>query len=166
VERTVAPRERATAAQPLITIAWNNHAREAAEFALQLCAALAKRGVSVAALLAASADDALEGMRLGAFLEAGAQAAKSVQVPPQGGAEVLAEALTHFSGASLVLALGNSVPQFYQPFFSIVVTGHRRQLLTDDQQVLRADLEITSPSPSLSDELAKILQSRLVPTTA
>lgn len=164
--RTVAPRERGTASLPLVTIAWSNHAREASELALQLCAALAKRGVSVAALLAFSADDALEGTRLGAFLEAGAMAAKSVQVPAHGGEEVLAEALTHFSGAALVLALGNVMPQFYRPFFSIVVTGHRRQLLTDDQQVLRADLEVTSPSPSLSDELAKILQSRLVPTNA
>jgi hypothetical protein len=74
---------------------------------------------------------------------------------------VLAEAFTHLSGTAVVLALGNVVPQFYRPFFSIVVTGHRRQLLSDDAQVLRADLEITSPSESLSEELAKILQSRL-----
>jgi hypothetical protein len=160
-ERPVAPRERAQAPQPLITIAWANHAREAGEFALQLCAALAKRGVSVAALLASSGDEAVEGVRLGAFLESGAQAAKSVQVPAHGGEQVLADAFTHLSGTALVLALGNVVPQFYRPFFSIVVTGHRRQLISEDAQVLRADLEITSPSESLSEELAKILQSRL-----
>jgi hypothetical protein len=159
-ERPVPPRERAQPPQPLVTIAWANHAREASEFALQLCATLAKREVSVAALLA-SGDEPIEGARLGAFLEAGARAAKSVQVPAQGGAEVLAEAFTHFSGTAMVLALGNVVPQFYRPSFSIVVTGHRRQLISDDAQVLRADLEITSPSESLADELAKILQSRL-----
>jgi hypothetical protein len=160
-ERPVAPRERGHAPRPLVTIAWADHAREASQFALQLCAALAKRGVSVAALLATSGDDTIEGARLGAFLESGAQAAKSVHVPAQGGDKVLAEAFTHLSGTAVVLALGNVVPQFYRPFFSIVVTGHRRQLISDDTRVLRADLEITSPSESLSDELAKILQSRL-----
>lgn len=160
-ERPVAPRERAQAARPLITIGWTNHAREAGQFALQLCTALAKRGVSVAALLASSGDEPMEGVRLGAFLESGAQAAKSVHVPAQGGDQVLAEAFTHLSGTAIVLALGNLVPQFYRPFFSIVVTGHRRQLISEDAQVLRADLEITSPSESLAEELAKILQSRL-----
>lgn len=164
-ERPVAPRERAQAPLPLITIAWADHAREAGEFALQLCAALAKRGVSVAALLASTSGEAIEGARLGAFLEAGAQAAKSVQVPAHGGEKILAEALTHFAGTALVLALGNVVPQFYRPFFSIVVTGHRRRLVPEDAQVLRADLEITSPSQGLSDELAKILQSRLAPAS-
>jgi hypothetical protein len=160
-ERIVAPRERADAPLPLITIGWTNHAREAIELALQLCAALAKRGVSVAALLASTPDDALEGSRLGAFLEAGASGAKSVTIPAQGGAQVLDEALDHLSGATIVLAVGNVVPHFYLPFFSIVVTGHRRQLVSDDAQVLRADLEITSASEGLPDELAKILQSRL-----
>lgn len=160
-ERPVPPRERAEAPQPLITIAWSNHASQASAFALQLCAALAKRGVSVAVLLASTPADALEGARLGAFLEAGASAAKSVSVPAHGGAAVLAEALEHFSDATVVLSLGNVVAEFYQPFFSIVVTGHRRQLLSEDTQVLRADLEITSPSEALADELAKILQSRL-----
>ena len=162
-ERPAPPRERVQAPQPLITIAWANNVREASEFALQLCASLAKRGVSVAALLASAGDEAIDGTRLGAFLEAGARAAQSVHVPAHGGDQVLAEALKQLSGTALVLALGNIVPTFYQPSFSIVVTGHRRQLLSDDAQVLRADLEITSPSQSLSDELAKILQSRLAP---
>jgi hypothetical protein len=145
----------------LITIGWANHAREASQFALQLCAALAKRGISVAALLASAGDEPIVDARLGAFLEAGAQGAKSVQVPAKGGEQVLADALEHLAGSSVVLALGNVMAQFYRPFFSIVVTGHRRQLISDDAQVLRADLEITTPSEGLSEELAKILQSRL-----
>ena len=160
-ERTVAPRERADAPQPLITIGYANQTREASQFAVQLCAALVERGVKVAALLAGTGDEPIVDARLGAFLEAGARAAKSVHVPPQGGQAVLQGALEQLAGEGVVLALGNVVARFYRPFFSIVVTGHRRQLISDDAQVLRADLEITSPSEHLAEELAKLLQARL-----
>lgn len=159
-ERTVAPRERAPAPQPLVTIGYADHTREATAFAVQLCAALVRRGLGVAVLIASSGEDAID-TRLGAFLEAGARAAKSVHVPAQDGSRVLADAFEHLAGDGVVLALGNVVARFYQPSFAIVVTGHRRQLLSDHEQVLRADLEITSPSESLADELSKILHSRL-----
>jgi len=156
----VAPRERADAPQPLITIGYADHTREASQFAVQLCGALVERGAQVAALLAGTGDEPIVDARLGAFLEAGARAAKSVVVPPQGGEDVLRDALAQLAGDGFVLALGNVVARFYRPFFSIVVTGHRR-LISDDAQVLRADLEITSPSEPLAEELAKLLHSRL-----
>ena len=160
-ERPVAPRERATAPKPVVTIGYANNAREAGQLAVQLCAALSARGVSVAALIARSGDEPAVEVSVGSFLEAGAQAAKSVQVPASGGAEVLGDALERLREPALVVALGNTLALFYRPLFSIMVTGHRRQLIADDTQILQADLELTAPSDGIADELAKILQSRL-----
>ncbi len=161
IERPVAPRERTTAAQPLVTIGYVNHAREAGKLAVQLCAALAKRGVSVGVLMATHSDEPATEVSLGSFLEAGASGAKSVLVPPHGGIEVLSEALARLSDSAIVIGLGNVLSLFYRPIFSIVVTGHRRQLVSDDTQILQADLEVTSPSDGLADELAKIFQGRV-----
>jgi len=160
-ERPVAPRERTTAARPLVTIGYANNVREAGQLALQLCAALSKRGVAVGVLLATTNDDPIVDVSVASFLQAGAQAAKTVQVPHHGGIEVLSDALARLSEVGLVLGLGNALPIFFRPFFSIVVTGHRRQLISDNTQILQADLELTSPSEAVADELAKILQTRL-----
>jgi hypothetical protein len=160
-ERPVAPRERVTAPRPLVTIGYANQVREAGQLALQLCAALAKKGVAVGALLATSNDEPIVDVSVGSFLEVGVQAAKSVQVPHHGGAEVLADAFARFSEVGLVVGLGNALPVFYRPLFSIVVTGHRRQLIPDDRQILQADLELTSPSEGVAEELARILHTRL-----
>ena len=160
-ERPVAPRERATPPKPLITIGYANHAREAGQLATKLCAALTARGVAVGALIVQSGGEPAAEVSVGSFLEAGAQAAKSVLVPASGAAEVLAEALERLRDPAVVVGIGNALALFYQPFFSIVVSGHRRQLIADDTQILKADLELTAPSDGLPDELAKILQSRL-----
>jgi hypothetical protein len=159
--RPVAPRERADAPAPLLTIGWSNHAREAAQLALSLCAALTKHGVAVAVLLASDGAEPLPNSSLGQFLEAGARASKWVNLPAQGADKLLASALAELAGSQLVLALGNAPAEFYRPFFSIVVSGHRRQRITDDAQILQADLEITTPSDGIADELARLLASRL-----
>ncbi|HKP58127.1 MAG TPA: hypothetical protein VJV78_15450 [Polyangiales bacterium] len=159
--RPVAPRERADAPAPLLTIGWANHAREAAQLALRLCAALTKQGVAVAVLLASEGAEPLPNGSIGQFLEAGARAAKWVNLPAQGADKLLAGALAELAGSQLVLALGNAPAEFYRPFFSVVVSGHRRQRIIDDAQILQADLEVTSPSDGLADELARMLAGRL-----
>jgi hypothetical protein len=159
--RPIAPRERADAPAPLLTIGWANHVNEAAQLALSLCAALTKQGVTVAVLLASDGAEPLPNASLGQFLEAGARATKWVNLPAQGAEKVLSTALAELVGSQLVLALGNAPAEFYRPFFSIVVSGERRQRITDDAQILQADLEITAPSEGIADELARMLKSRL-----
>ncbi|HKU42556.1 MAG TPA: hypothetical protein VJR89_30570 [Polyangiales bacterium] len=159
--RTGAPRERLDPPVPLVTVGWVNHAREAGQLALQLCAALSEKGLPPAVLLASEGSEPLPNASLGQFLEAGARAAKWVNLPAQGEAKLLAAALEELAGAPPVLALGNAPAEFYRPLFSIVVSGHRRQRITDDAQLMQADLEITTPSDAIAHELASLLAGRI-----
>jgi hypothetical protein len=160
-ERPVAPRERSIPPHPLVSIGYANQPREAGQLALQLSAALVKRGVRVAALVVSPGSEPVTDPPLASFLAAGVAEAKWLHLPgKQGDGKLIADALAQLS-SELVIGLGNSLAEYYQPFFSVVVTGHRRQLISDDMQVLRADLEVTTPSDQLADELAKILQARL-----
>jgi hypothetical protein len=119
-----------------------------------------KRGLRVAALIVSPGSEPVTDPPLASFLAVGVAEAKWVHLPAQGEGKVLEDALGQLS-SELVVGLGNSLAEYYRPFFSVVVTGHRRQLISEDMQVLRADLEVTTPSDQLADELAKILQTRL-----
>lgn len=159
-ERPVAPRERKLPPRPLVSIGYANQPREAGQLALQLCAALVRRGLRPAVLVVSPGSEPVTDPPLASFLGAGVAEAKWLHLPAQGADKLIDEALAQLS-SELVVGLGNALALHYRPFFSVVVTGHRRQLISDDMQVLRADLEVTTPSDQLADELAKILQARL-----
>lgn len=153
--------ERKALSRPVIAIGYANQSREAAQFALQLCAALVARGVKVCALVASHAAEPIAEASLPKFLATGVSEAKWVQVPHDGGADTLADALSKQPEGAIVIALGNALPELFRPFFTVMVTGHRRHPTSDDVNVMRADLEITTASDGLAEELARVLQTRL-----
>jgi hypothetical protein len=153
--------ERRSLARPVIAIGYANQSREAAQFTLQLCAALVARGMKVCALVASRSSEPIAEASLPKLLEAGVSEAKWVQVPQDGGADLLGDALAKLPTGAIVISLGNALPELYRPFFTVMVTGHRRHPTSDDVNVMRADLEITTASDGLAEELGRVLQSRL-----
>jgi hypothetical protein len=102
-----------------------------------------------------------------AMMDAGAAPAKLVSKPHSDAQRALsaADAQRALAGAldelgtDWVIAWGNALPQLFRPFFSIVVTGHRRDLTRTDAMVIQADLEVTAPGPELATLLARRLAS-------
>jgi hypothetical protein len=60
-------------------------------------------------------------------------------------------------GSDWIVAWGNALPQLFQPYFTVVVTGHRRELTHADPLVLQAQLEVTAPTEELATLLARKL---------
>jgi hypothetical protein len=152
--------ERTPLEQPVIAVAHINQLAAASRLAVQLCAAMVREGASVSALVsidngasAPEAEAALSGM-----LQAGARQAVMVRKPEREVRAALSHALEQLAGAPWVVALGNALPQLYRPYFTVVVTGHRRQLTGAEPLVLQAQLEVTSPG----EELATLLARRLL----
>jgi hypothetical protein len=152
--------ERPVLEHPVVAIAHINQHAVAARLARQLCAAFVREGASVSALVSvdnpAGKADAEAAMI--SLLEAGAQQAKWVRRPERDAQAAFTTALSQLEGSDWLIAFGNTVPQLFQPLFTVVVTGHRRGLTDVDPLVLQAQLEVTAPG----DELATLLARRLV----
>lgn len=155
------PNERPPVAGRVLSIAHNDQAAAAAQLARDLCAAFVREGASVAALAtvdtaatAADAEQAWVGM-----MEAGARQAKLLRKPAQDPRGVLESTLEELArGVDWIIAWGNVVPQLLQPTFTVVVTGHRREVANAAALVIQAQLEVTAPS----EELATLLARKLV----
>jgi hypothetical protein len=154
------PTERPPVAQRVLAVAHDDHASVAAQLARDLCTAFVKEGARVAALvtvdtraLANEAEQAWAGL-----MEAGASHAKLLRRPDRDPAGALQTALTAL-GADVdwVIALGNVLPQLLQPTFTVVVTGHRREIANTGSLVMQAQLEVTTPTPELATLLARNL---------
>ncbi|MET0388708.1 MAG: hypothetical protein ABW321_22240 [Polyangiales bacterium] len=154
----VRPSDRPPLAQKVVAIAHVNQGAAAAKLAIELCAAFVREAGRVGALVtvdnAALAPDAEAAFA--AMLEAGAQPAKLMRKPAQEPSAALESALEEL-GSEWVVALGNVLPQVFKPHFTIVVTGHRRELATADPLVFQAQLEVTAPGPELATLLARRL---------
>jgi hypothetical protein len=164
------PAERAELQERVLAVAHLNQGAAASRLAVQLCAAWVREGAAVSALVsidnpagAQEAEAALSHM-----IEAGARRAVLVRKPDRDARAALAHALAQLSeapdatepqsAAPWIIALGNTLPQLYRPFFTVVVTGHRRNLTGAEPLVLQAQLEVTAPG----EELATLLARRLL----
>ena len=159
-DRPVPPHERPQLEQPVIAIAHLHQGAIASKLAVQLCAALRREGVEVSALVSidnpAGAPEAQAA--LSALIEAGARQAIMLRKPDKDAAEAVQRALAQLAGARFILALGNTLPQLFKPYFTVVVTGHRRVLADADPLVLQAELEVTAPGEELATLLARRIQ--------
>jgi hypothetical protein len=154
------PSERPPVATRVLAIAHNDQAAVAGQLARDLCAAFVLEGAQVAGLAtvdtAATAVDAEQAWA--GMMEAGARQAKLLRRPAQDPRAVLESTLDELSkGVDWVIAWGNVVPQLLQPTFTVVVTGHRRELANAAPLVIQAQLEITAPTPDLATLLARNL---------
>jgi hypothetical protein len=159
-ERATGLIERRPLEQPVIAIAHLNQLAAASRLAVQLCAALVREQASVAALVtidnpagSTEAESALSRM-----LEAGVRQAVMVRKPERDVSTALVHGLDQLSGVSWVVALGNALPQLFKPYFTVVVTGHRRTLTGAEPLILQAELEVTAPG----EELATLLARRFI----
>jgi hypothetical protein len=154
--------ERAVLDLPLIAVAHINQGAAASRLATQLCAAFVREGVEVSALVSidspASAPEAESA--LSTMLEAGARQTVLVRKPERDAQSALAHALEQLAGAQWIVALGNALPQLFRPYFTVVVTGHRRALTGVEPLVLQAELEVTAPGDELATLLARRLQTQ------
>jgi hypothetical protein len=163
--------ERTELEQKVIAVAHLNQGAAASRLAVQLCAAWVREGAPVSALVsidspagAAEAEAALAHM-----IEAGARQAVLVRKPERDARAAVAHALEQLTGdraapeeqpapTPWIVALGNTLPQLFRPYFTVVVTGHRRNLTGAEPLVLQAQLEVTAPG----EELATLLARRLL----
>ena len=154
------PTERPVVASRVLAVAHDDQEVIAAQLARDLCAALVKEGASGAALvtvdtpaLANEAEQAWAGL-----MEAGARQAKLLRKPDRDPEGALQSAVTALGAeADWVIALGNVLPQLLQPTFTVVVTGHRRDIVNTGSLVMQAQLEVTTPTPELATLLARNL---------
>ena len=155
------PTERPVLKERVVAVAHVNQPEASAKLAAQLCAALAREGSSVAALVSvdSSALKAESQAAFAALMESGARQAKLVRITdPAQAPGALQAALGELApGSDWTIAWGNALPQLFQPYFTVVVTGHRRELTHADPLVLQAQLEVTAPT----DELATLLARKL-----
>ena len=159
-DHPIPPQERPPLDQQVIAIAHHQQPSAAHKLAVQLCAALVREGVEVAALVSidAPAGAADAQVALAELIEAGARQATMLRRPDKEAAEAVQRALAQLAGSRFVLALGNTLPQLFRPYFTVVVTGHRRMLADAGPLVLQAELEVTAPSEELATLLARRIQ--------
>jgi hypothetical protein len=161
-ERAVPLAERSALDLPLIAVAHVNQAAAAARLATQLCAAFVREGVAVSALVTidstASAPEAEAA--LATMLEAGARQTVLLRKPERDAQAALTHALEQLAGSEWIVAFGNTLPQLFRPYFTVVVTGHRRALTGAEPLVLQAELEVTAPGDELATLLARRLQTQ------
>lgn len=154
------PNERPPVSVRVLAIAHNDQAAAAVQLARDLCVAFVREGATVAALAtvdtpatAVDAELAWAGM-----MEAGARHAKLLRKPQQDPRAVLVSTLEALAkDVDWIIAWGNVVPQLLQPTFTVVVTGHRRELANAAPLIMQAQLEVTAPTPELATLLARNL---------
>jgi hypothetical protein len=159
------PTERPPVAGRVLAVAHNDSAAVAVALARDLCAAFVKEGATVAGLatvdtgaMAAEAEQAWVAM-----LEAGARQAKLLRKPAQDPRAALESTLAELSqGVDWVVAWGNVLPQLLRPTFTVVVTGHRREIANTLAHVMQAQLEVTTPTPELPTLLVRNLVQEFV----
>jgi hypothetical protein len=155
------PTERPVLSERVVAIAHVNQPEASSKLAAQLCAALTRAGSAVAALVSvdSSALTAESQAAFAALMESGARQAKLVRITePAQAAGALHTAVAEIApGSDWIVAWGNALPQLFQPFFTVVVTGHRRELTHADPLVLQAQLEVTAPTEELATLLARKL---------
>jgi hypothetical protein len=145
----------------VLSVAHLDQSSVSAKLAAELCAAFVAEGVSVGALVTVDAP-ALAGEAEQVFfrmMESGARHAKLLRRPehePRAALEAALESLAS-GGAQWVVAWGNALPQLLQPTFTVVVTGHRRELAGTAPLVMQAQLEVTTPGPELPTLLVRNL---------
>ena len=155
------PIERQELTQRVVAVAHVNQVEASRLLSTQLCAALVAEGKKVAALITVD-NNALAADAQAAFagaIEAGASEAKLVRKTDDdwtGLVPALEQLAEH---SDWIVAWGNALPHFYKPYFTVVVTGHRRDLAHAHPLVLQAQLEVTHPSPELATLLARKLNS-------
>jgi hypothetical protein len=163
------PAERVELEQKVIAVAHLNQGAAASRLAVQLCAAWVREGAPVSALVSIDnpAGKAEAEAALAHMIEAGARQAVLVRKPDRDARAAVTHALEQLTGdgpaapdqpATWIVALGNTLPQLFRPYFTVVVTGHRRNLTGAEPLVLQAQLEVTAPG----EELATLLARRLL----
>ena len=155
------PTERPVLTERVVAIAHVNQPEASSKLAAQLCAALTHAGSKVAALVSidSSALTAESQAAFAGLMESGARQAKLVRItePAQAPGALQAALADIAPGSDWIVAWGNALPQLFQPYLTVVVTGHRRELTHADPLVLQAQLEVTAPT----DELATLLARKL-----
>ncbi|MEY4581350.1 MAG: hypothetical protein RL701_6053 [Pseudomonadota bacterium] len=153
------PTERLPLVPRVVAVAHVNQFAASARLAEQLCAAFTRESATVAALITvdtpASTDEAK--LAFTGMMEAGARQAKLLRKPERDVSNVILHAIEELATVDWIIAWGNVVPQLFKPYFTIVVTGHRRDLTHADPLVIQAELEVTAPGP----ELAMLVARRL-----
>lgn len=149
--------------QRVVTVSHVNQIPVSTNLARELCEALTREGSAVAALVTVD-KRALASESEAAFarlMETGVRQAKLLRKPERDPRDVLQHAVAELAqGVDWVVAWGNVLPQLLQPYFSIVVTGHRRDLTSAEPLVLQAQLEVTAPGPELATLLARKLTGK------
>ena len=157
------PTERPVLEQRVVAVAHVNQVAASTKLAQELCEALVREGSLVAALVTVD-NRALAGDSEAVFarlMETGVRQAKLLRKPENDPRAVLQQAIAELAnGVDWVVAWGTVLPQLLQPYFTIVVTGHRRDLTSADPLVLQAQLEVTSPGPELATLLARKLTGK------
>ena len=157
------PTERPTLEQRVVAVAHVNQVAASAKLAQELCEALTREGSQVAALVtvdkrALASDSEAVFSRL---METGVRQAKMLRKPERDPRETLQHAVAELAtGVDWVVAWGNVLPQLFAPYFTLVVTGHRRELTSTGPLVMQAQLEVTSPGPELATLLARKLTGK------
>lgn len=154
------PSERPLVPGRVLAVAHHQQPVIAAQLARDLCAAFVREGAAVAALatvdtpaLVVEAEQAWAGL-----MEAGARQAKLLRRPDRDPRAMLESTLRALAAeVDWIIAWGNVVPQLLQPTFTVVVTGHRRELTTTAPLVMQAQLEVSAPTPELATLLARNL---------
>jgi hypothetical protein len=146
---------------PVLAVAHLDQAAVSARLAKDLCAAFVSEGVSVGALVTVDTPAlAAESQQVFySLMESGAQQAKLLKRPDREPAAALEAALSALAagGAQWIVAWGNALPQLLQPTFTVIVTGHRRELTASGPLVMQAQLEVTTPGPELPTLLVRNL---------
>jgi hypothetical protein len=163
-DHPIPPAEREELSERVIAVAHHNQPALAGQLAVRLCRAFVREGVEVSALVSidssAGAPDAQE--TLSGMIEAGARKALLVRRPETDAAGAVTRALEQLGGVPFVIAYGNTLPQLFKPYFTVVVTGHRRALADTVPLVLQAELEVTDPSDEFAALLARRIQAHSV----
>jgi len=169
VARPTRPVERPTLPHKVVSVGHVNQIAASGKLAAELCAAWRREVPAVSALVTIDNAGVAQDARVvfADMMEAGAAPAKLVskpqsdaqRAPSTSDAQRVLCAAVEELGTDWVIAWGNALPQLFRPFFSIVVTGHRRDLVHTDAMVIQADLEVTAPGPELATLLARRLAS-------
>ena len=157
------PTERPPLAERVVAVAHVNQVAASSKLAQELCEALTREGSRVAALVTVdkSALAAESEAVFARLMESGVRQAKLLRKPERDPRGTLEHAVADLgSGVDWVVAWGNVLPQLFQPFFTLVVTGHRRELTSTGPLVMQAQLEVTSPGPELATLLARKLTGK------
>jgi hypothetical protein len=145
----------------VIAVAHVNQSTAAAKLATELCTAFARESARVSALVTVDSPAVSQEAEALFFAvrDAGAREATLLKRPQQEPREAVRAAVAELgTGADWIVAWGNVLPMLYKPYFTIVVTGHRRDLADSDHPlVMNAQLEVTAPGPELATLLARRL---------